>query len=101
MGTYTQIIDNHLWPIVAAHVPSNDYLFQDDNAPVLRVRSVKEYIYMEQENILTMELPPQSPDLNIIENFWRNLTGTVLNGTEFKNRKWPGNGHTGMGKYLS
>lgn len=50
---YIEIIDSHLWPVFAAHFPSNDYLFQDDNAPVQRARSVKEF--MEQENIPTME----------------------------------------------
>lgn len=39
--------------VVAAHFPSNDFLLQDDNAPVHRARSVKEF--MEQENIPTME----------------------------------------------
>lgn len=34
--------DNHLWPILA-HFSSNDYIFQDDNAPVHRTRSVKEF----------------------------------------------------------
>lgn len=63
---YIEIIDNHLWPVVAAHFPSNDYLSQDDNAPVHRARSVIEF--MEQENIPTIQY--QSPDLNIIENFW-------------------------------
>lgn len=68
---YIEIIDNHLCSVVAAHFPSNDYLFQDENAPVHRARSVKEF--MEQENIPTMEWPAQSPDLNIIENCSRKL----------------------------
>jgi hypothetical protein len=68
---YIEIIDNHIWPVVAAHFPSNEYVFQDDNAPVHRARSVKEF--MERENIPTMEWPAQSPDFNIIENCWRKL----------------------------
>lgn len=48
---YIEIIDNHLWAVFVAYFPSNDYIFQDDNAPVLR--SVKKY--MEQENIPTIE----------------------------------------------
>lgn len=68
---YIEIIDNHLWSVVAAHFPSNDYLFQDENVPVHKARSVKEF--MEQENIMTMQCLAQSPDLNIIENCWRKL----------------------------
>lgn len=66
---YIQMIDNHQRLNVAAYFPSNDYLFQDDNAPIYRARSVTEF--MEQENVLTMEWPAQSPDLNIIEKCWR------------------------------
>jgi hypothetical protein len=30
---YREILDNKLWPVVARHIPKNDFIFQDDNAP--------------------------------------------------------------------
>jgi hypothetical protein len=37
---YIDIIDEHLWPVVARHYPRNDYIFQDDNAPIHRAHAV-------------------------------------------------------------
>ena len=33
---YINIIDEHLWPVIAQHFPNTPYRFQDDNAPVHR-----------------------------------------------------------------
>ena len=33
---YQNILENHLWPVVANYFPSNNFIFQDDNAPVHR-----------------------------------------------------------------
>ena len=34
------IIDEHLWPVVARYFLRNNYTFQDDNAPIYRARIV-------------------------------------------------------------
>ena len=41
---YSSILEDNIWPVIVRHFPENDYLFQDDNAPVHRARSTKEYV---------------------------------------------------------
>ena len=48
------------------HYPEENYIFQDDNAPVYRARSVQNY--KTQNNINGMFWPQQSPYANITEN---------------------------------
>jgi hypothetical protein len=62
---YINILDNHLWPVIARHFPAHNYVFQDDNAPVHRAHVEQEYKHAN--NIRGMVLPAQSPDINIIE----------------------------------
>ncbi|CAG2190337.1 unnamed protein product [Mytilus edulis] len=65
---YIEIIDNNLWPVVVRHFPDDNYVFQDDNAPVHRARSVQDF--RRETGLKSMNWPAQSPDLNIIENCW-------------------------------
>jgi hypothetical protein len=49
LGLFKQIfiLDTYLWPVIARHFPTNEYLFQDDNAPVDASRETK---WWKQEN---------------------------------------------------
>ena len=68
---YQDILEDHLWPVIAQHFPQGGFIFQDDNAPVHRARST--VAYKTQNHIPSLTWPAQSPDLNIIENLFINL----------------------------
>jgi hypothetical protein len=57
-----EILNSCLWPVIARHFPDDNYCFQDDNAPVHRVRLTK--TFTDENKIKAMEWPAQSPDLN-------------------------------------
>jgi hypothetical protein len=65
---YISILEDNVWPVIVRHFPGNDYVFQDDNAPVHRARSTKEYV--ARTRLKHMSWPKESPDLNVVENIW-------------------------------
>ena len=65
-ANYLNLLKNNLLPeIRAAGLPM---VFMQDNAPCHKSRLILDFL--AQENIETLPWPPQSPDLNPIENLW-------------------------------
>ena len=82
---YINIFDTYLWPVIARHFPTDEYLLQDENAPVHVSRETKRW--KQENNIKCMTLSSQSPDLSIIENVWRTIKIRLQSQiTDVKNR---------------
>lgn len=67
---YQQMLKEHLIPFVQENFPDG-YRFQQDNDPKHVSRSTR--AFMERNNINWWPTPPESPDLNPIENVWHAL----------------------------
>ena len=62
---------NNLLPSVRALKMGRGWVFQHDNDPKHTARATKEWL--RKKHLKVLELPSQAPDLNPIENLWREL----------------------------
>ena len=71
---YRRILEDTMLPF-ARGVFQNNFVFQDDNAPAHRARTVMNFL--QNEDIEHMEWPACSPDMNPIENLWAEITRRI------------------------
>lgn len=59
----------------------DDFYFQQDNSSIHRSKVVQRFF--EESSIKLIEWPAKSPDLNIVEDLWKEISDRVYDGPQF------------------
>jgi transposase len=79
---YVQILRTSLLPYTTEVVPlGEDIVFMQDNCPIHNAQNTRRF-FEEHRHITVLPLPPNSPDLNPIENIWGLMVKEWQNANE-------------------
>lgn len=68
----------YLEHLLTVEYPTQTVVLVLDNAPFHHSKAVQAFLSLFEERVLVCWLPPYSPDLNVIERFWKHLKDHVL-----------------------
>jgi hypothetical protein len=67
---YIDILDDTVLPYIEEHFPDGHFYYYQDNSPIHRARTVREWFERNIPVHQIFETPPKSPDIPPIENLW-------------------------------